>query len=70
MIVGFERPTIKERQLIRDAILLGEGGDMDVFAVGNGVWTASVHTPDGLVYVEAGSAAAVLREVAAVLEES
>lgn len=70
MYLAFERPTPTERQLIRDALLLGEAGDMDVFAVGDGVWTAAVNTPTGLVYVEAGSAAAVLRELAWVLEES
>jgi hypothetical protein len=69
--LSFQPVTTKERALIRDAILKGTAGGMDLFYAGDGVWTADVEVgPTGHVYVEGGTPAEVLRRVAAILEEA
>lgn len=66
--MSFLRPTAKERDLIRVSILMNT--TIEVFSPDAETWTAEISTPEGGVWIEAESAAAVLREIAAILEEA
>jgi hypothetical protein len=64
--------TATERILIRDAILRGTGALLDISYGGDGTWCLAVDTTGtgNFVYIEGKGAAAVLRDLADVLEES